>query len=146
MKIDVEMVGRFTDEKWSRAMVANVACIRNNRSDHLAGMLDRPLLRHVGWVTRHIMMKDLQPGEGAIFRPGGLASYSPDKHQLWVCVAFKDLLKWLYKRDRTISSPAPEGRTRHRECPVGPPPARLRQSRHPRSLAGRSGRARRASH
>ena len=38
------------------------------------------------------MVTDLQTGEGAIFRPGGLASYDLDKHQLWICVLFKDFL------------------------------------------------------
>jgi hypothetical protein len=28
-----------------------------------------------------------------------LASYDLDKHQLWVCVLFEDLLTWLYKQD-----------------------------------------------
>jgi hypothetical protein len=47
------------------------------------------------------MVTDLQTGEGAIFRPGGLASYDLDKHQLWVCVLFEDFLTWLYKQALT---------------------------------------------
>jgi hypothetical protein len=45
-------------------------------------MIGRPLLGQGGWAPHHIMVTDLQTGEGAIFRPGGLASYDLDKHQL----------------------------------------------------------------
>jgi hypothetical protein len=53
------------------------------------------------------MVTDLQTGEGAIFRPGGLASYDLDKNQLWVCVLFEDFLTWLYKQDLTVLQALP---------------------------------------
>ena len=70
-------------------------------------MIGRPLLGQVGWAPHHIMVTDLQTGEGAIFRLGGLASYDLDKHQLWVCVLFEDFLTWLYKQDLTVLQALP---------------------------------------
>jgi hypothetical protein len=43
-------------------------------------MIGQPLLGQVGWAPHHIMATDLQTSEGAIFHPGGLASYDLDKH------------------------------------------------------------------
>ena len=59
MKIGVGMVGRFTDEEWSRTSVVNDAYIRNSESNHLAGMIGRLLLGQDGWAPHHIMVTDL---------------------------------------------------------------------------------------
>jgi hypothetical protein len=59
-----------------------------------------PLLRVVGWGHGHLLVLDLQTGEGAIFRPGGVARYDLNqKHQIWVCPMFEPFLDWLYHQD-----------------------------------------------
>lgn len=57
------------------------------------------LLNLVGWTQRHFLLVDLQTGEGAIFKHGGLASADLEKHKVWVCPMFQPLLEWLYKQD-----------------------------------------------
>lgn len=81
------MVGRFTEEEWAR---------RVRMVDDMGS-----LLRRVGWEGNSILVLDLQTGEGAIFRPGGLASADLRKHQVWVCPMFEPFLGWLYQQDLT---------------------------------------------
>jgi hypothetical protein len=59
MKIGVGMVGRFMDQEWSRTSVVKDAYIHDSGSNHFAGMIDRLLLRQVGWAPHHIMMTDV---------------------------------------------------------------------------------------
>jgi len=59
----------------------------------------RSLLGGRGWSTEHIWVLDLQTGEGACFRPGGLASADLQKHKVWVCPLYQPFLEWLYKQD-----------------------------------------------
>jgi hypothetical protein len=61
----------------------------------------RSLLGAVGWAHEHILVFDLQTGEGAIFKPGGLASADLQKHRIWVCPLFEPFLAWLYRQDLT---------------------------------------------
>lgn len=58
-----------------------------------------PLLAEVGWDRRHLWVLDLQTGEGAFFRPGGLARADLHKHKIWVCPMFEPFLEWLYRQD-----------------------------------------------
>lgn len=59
-----------------------------------------PLLQQLGWSRNNIWVLDLQTGEGAFFRPGGLASADlNDKHQIWCCPMYEPFLNWLYKQD-----------------------------------------------
>jgi len=58
------------------------------------------LMSACGWTPHHIMVFDLQTGEGAIFMPGGMAAADLDKHKIWVCPMFEPFLKWLYKQYR----------------------------------------------
>src|SRR5665213_4481996 len=62
---------------------------------------NRPLLPEVGWTKRHVLVCDLQTGEGAIFAPGGLAEADLHKHKIWVCPMFEPFLAWLYRQDLT---------------------------------------------
>lgn len=55
------------------------------------------LLSGRGWSRGHVLVLDLQTGEGAIFRLGGLASADLNKHQVWVCPMFEPFLAWLYR-------------------------------------------------
>jgi hypothetical protein len=88
------MVARFTSE-WGFTS----AIEREARG------LDIPLLKAVGWGPDVIHVVDLQTGEGAFFRPGGLASADLMKHKIWVCPLFEPFLAWLYRQDlRDIQS------------------------------------------
>lgn len=80
------LVGVFDREEWGR------------RSEILAALgMRKPLLTDVGWGDSHILVLDLQTGEGAIFRLVGHAKNDLDKHAVWVCVLFEKFLEWLYE-------------------------------------------------
>ncbi len=49
-----------------------------------------------GWTPNHVFITDLQTGEGALFRPGGLPSADLLKHAIWVCPMFEPFLEWFY--------------------------------------------------
>ena len=55
-----------------------------------------PLLVGRGWTPGHLLVVDLETGEGALFLPGGLASADLEKHRVWVCPLFEPFLEWLY--------------------------------------------------
>ncbi len=59
------------------------------------------LIRGRGWGSEHLFVLDLQTGEGAMFRHGGLASADLRKHGIWVCPMFEPFLEWLYRQDVT---------------------------------------------
>lgn len=77
------MVGRFTDEEWKYRSAIDTLLLIPAR----------------GWDSRHILVLDLQTGEGAMFMPGGHAAADLHKHQVWVCPMFEPFLNWLYKQD-----------------------------------------------
>lgn len=52
-----------------------------------------------GWGPDHLLILDLQTGEGAMFRPGGLARADLNKHKIWVCPMFEPFLAWAWKQD-----------------------------------------------
>lgn len=79
------MVGRFSEE-WAR-------------SSEINPQSSRPLLSQVGHNHGDILVLDLQTCEGAVFRPGGVASYDLAKHQIWVCPMYEPFLEWLYRQD-----------------------------------------------
>ena len=85
------MVSQFTTE-WERTSRIN----------------DRQLLSTIGWDQSHILVTDLQTGEGAIFRPGGLAAADLHKHRIWVCPLFEPFLTWLYQQDLTDLNALPD--------------------------------------
>jgi hypothetical protein len=59
------------------------------------------LIHGRGWTSDHLWVMDLQTGEGACFRPGGIASADLDNHKVWVCPMFEPFLEWLYQQDLT---------------------------------------------
>ena len=59
----------------------------------------RSLLGEVGWDASNIFVLDLQTGEGARFKPGGLAVADLDKHKIWCCPMYEPFLVWLYKQN-----------------------------------------------
>lgn len=90
------LLGRFDATEWARRSVVNTE-------------LTTPLLRQRGWAPHHLLVLDLETGEGAIFRPGGLASADLNhKHQVWVCPLFEPFLTWLYTQDVTDLAALPD--------------------------------------
>lgn len=59
------------------------------------------LLRGRGWGPEHLLVLDLETGEGAMFGPGGNAHADLNKHKIWVCPMFEAFLTWLYEQDRS---------------------------------------------
>jgi hypothetical protein len=59
-----------------------------------------------GWDRHHLLVLDLQTGEGAIFRVGGYAKADLDKHKIWVCPMYEPFLTWLYKQPDPFAIPA----------------------------------------
>lgn len=84
------LIGQFDEVEWSRRSV-------------ISGM-KMPLLREVGWSpdTDYRLVLDLQTGEGAVFRIGGVASFDLEKHRIWVCPLFEPFLIWLYMQPRPL--------------------------------------------
>ena len=74
------------------------------------------LLRATGWTPKHLLVIDLQTGEGAIFRPGGLADADLNRHKIWCCPLFPHFLAWLYKQDLTDLARLPD----HVDLPDAP--------------------------
>jgi hypothetical protein len=81
------MVGLFDVNEWDRRCEV----------DHAYDGSEHPLLARTGWGSQHILVLDLQTGEGAIFKPGGIASADLNKHKVWVCPMFEPFLTWLYE-------------------------------------------------
>ena len=52
-----------------------------------------------GWSREHLLIVDLQTGEGAMFKPGGSARADLEKHKIWVCPMFPLFLGWLYEQN-----------------------------------------------
>lgn len=80
------LVGRFEPEEWAQRSGVDLVD-------------SRPLLGARGWAPHHLLVLDLQTGEGAIFRPGGHAGADLQKHRIWVCPLFEPFLAWLYKQE-----------------------------------------------
>ncbi len=87
-------VGQFESTEW-----AYTSQLREN--DPFGMEISKlGLLEGRGWGQHHIFVIDLQTGEGAMFRHGGLASSDLNtKHQIWVCPLFEPFLTWLYRQD-----------------------------------------------
>jgi hypothetical protein len=90
-------------QNWGKFLIGDfTADDRARRSQVDPG---RPLLATIGWSDNAYLVLDLQTGEGAVFRLGGLASADLNKHKIWVCPLFEPFLEWLYDR-YTATAPA----------------------------------------
>jgi hypothetical protein len=67
---------------------------------------ERSLVWGRGWGPGHVLVVDLQTGEGAIFRMGGYAKTDLDKHKIWVCPLFEPFLEWLYAQPDPMTLPS----------------------------------------
>lgn len=83
------LLGRF-DSEWEYASVID----------------GRSIIAGRGWDRHTLLVLDLQTGEGALFRPGGLASADLNKHQVWVCPMYEPFLNWLWKQPDPMDIPA----------------------------------------
>ncbi len=54
------------------------------------------LVRSRGWGSEHFWFMDLQTGEAAMFRHGGLARADLNKHRIHVCPMAEPALVWIY--------------------------------------------------
>jgi len=84
------MLAKFTPEEWQRQSAVTGSFLRGR-----------------GWDREHLLIFDMQTGEGAMFRHGGLASADLKKHAIWVCPLFPYFLEWLYGQDVTDLSKLP---------------------------------------
>lgn len=91
------LIARFTPEEWQRRCLVD-ADFGSERS-----LIDR-----VGWTPEHLLVLDLQTGEGALFRPHGYARADLHKHRIWVCPLFEPFLTWLYTQDTKDITLLPE--------------------------------------
>lgn len=73
---------------------------RQSLIDHVS------LVRGRGWdPQKHLLVLDLQTGEGAIFLIGGSAKHDLDKHKIWVCPLYEPFLVWLYQQPDPMAIP-----------------------------------------
>lgn len=95
------MVAQFVGFDWKKASVVG-------DQDPAAPSL----LQQCGWTDKHVLVVDLQTGEGIIVLPRkGRGAHKPasydlnHKHQVWVCPMFEPFLNWLYEQDLTEPLP-----------------------------------------
>ena len=84
-------VARMDDEEWQRR-----SAVAPYEASLVAGR---------GWTPDHVLVLDLQTGEGAIFKPGGNAKADLEKHRVWVCPMFEPFLEWLYQQPDPMDIP-----------------------------------------
>lgn len=90
---------------WGKFMLARFDVEEWKRQSKIGG---RPMLSERGWTPEHLLVVDLQTGEGAIFAPHGIASCDlNEKHKIWVCPLFEPFLEWLYRQDLSDISKLP---------------------------------------
>jgi hypothetical protein len=80
---------------WGKFLI----CKFDSEWEYISQMDQRPLLAGRGWDNSHVMVIDLQTGEGSLFRQGGLARADLHKHKIWVCPMYEPFLEWLYQQD-----------------------------------------------
>jgi hypothetical protein len=91
------LLAQFEPEEWATPS----AIIGRHIDGRTLGVLD-----YCGWSRTHLLVLDLQTGEGALFRPGGSASADLAKHRIWVCPLFEPFLTWLYTQPDPWAIPA----------------------------------------
>lgn len=85
------MIGRFDADELERRSVVDGGRFVQSR----------------GWDPRsHVLVMDMQTGEGAMFRLGGYAKADLEKHKIWVCVLFEAFLQWIYEQPDLDMLPA----------------------------------------
>jgi DNA-binding XRE family transcriptional regulator len=82
------MVLQFDDEWWHTSLVDEGA----------------RLLKTLGWGLHHVLVVDLQTGEGAFFALGGSAHHDLNDKRVRVCVLFEAFLEWLYTQEMDLDA------------------------------------------
>lgn len=67
------MLAKFDEDEWNR-----YSAIKECDNG-------KPMLPQLGWCRDNLWVLDLQTGEGALFRPIGLAIADLEKHKIWCC-------------------------------------------------------------
>ncbi len=95
------LVGKFDEEEWDYGSVVSEGFY---------------LLRARGWSKHHLLVLDLETGEGGMFLPQAHASAAADlrKHRIHVCPMFEPFLEWLYQQ------PDPMDIEPHIDLPAAP--------------------------
>lgn len=102
---------------WGKFLVGRFDLNEQARRSAINAKSNVSLLQQIGWdVKNTILVLDLQTGEGAMFRPGGVAKTDLNKHPVWVCPMFEPFLGWLYKQDLSDLEKLP----RHIDLPDAP--------------------------
>lgn len=86
---------------WGKFMVA-----RFDEEWQIPSEISGMLLAGRGWTPNHILVLDLQTGEGGLFRHGGSAPHDLNKKRIWVCPLFEPFLVWLYAQDDPLEIPS----------------------------------------
>jgi len=92
------------NQNWGKFLIGEF----DSEWEHRSKIDERPLVSSRGWTRDHFWILDLQTGEGACFRPGGLAKADLHKHQIWVCPLFEPFLEWFYKQKFSDISELPD--------------------------------------
>lgn len=101
---------------WGKFMIGEFGAIDWTTPSALPEASDQLLLRGRGWGYDHVLFVDLQTGEGAILKPGGVVKADLEKHAIWVCPMAEPFLEWFYAQDRSNLGALP----RYVELPDAP--------------------------
>jgi|KBSMisStandDraft_5_1062788.scaffolds.fasta_scaffold22091_5 hypothetical protein len=122
---------------WGKFMVGQFDGADLSEPAVVDNITNQRLLRGQGWSPEHFLILDLATGEGAVFKPGGLAAADLEKHKIWVCPMFEPFLEWLYRQDlsnlgalpRVVELPDAPMAMRGYRRPGPPPPQWFEQMR-----------------
>jgi hypothetical protein len=94
---------------WGKFMLARFDAQEWARPTHIEGEGGRPMLPQLGWDKHNIWVLDLQTGEGAMFKPHGIARIDlNEKHKIWVCPLYEPFLCWVYQQDLSDINKLPD--------------------------------------
>jgi hypothetical protein len=83
MKVKFIEAVEKTTTNWGKFMIGRF----DSEWEYRNALDGRNFLASRGWGPDHLLVLDMQTGEGAIFKPGGLASHDlNEKHQIWVTI------------------------------------------------------------
>ena len=84
------LVGKFDEAEWRHeGEIPKESIIRP---------VPYALLDICGWSRDHLLVLDLETGNGTIFRPGGALDYDMEKRKMgYVCPLYRTFLGWLYE-------------------------------------------------
>lgn len=110
MKSKIIEATQTSEVNWGKFLVQEFDEEWGRRSALPGNDLDMPVLAQRGWAPYHILVTDLETGEGAMFsKRDPMPLYSlAEKHQIWVCPLFEPFLLWLCNQDFESVEELPE--------------------------------------